>query len=347
MSQRILVTGGAGYIGSHTCLALLQAGFSVVVVDNLSNSNREALRRVEQLSNKQIGFYHADIRDKAALQAVFAAEQPDAVIHFAGAKAVGESVAKPLFYYDNNVNASGVLLAVMQQFNVGTIVFSSSATVYGDPVSVPIREDFALQPTNPYGRSKLMVEQMLADVVAAQPQFSAVILRYFNPVGAHESGCIGEDPNGIPNNLMPFISQVAVGRRTELAVFGDDYPTIDGTGVRDYIHVCDLADGHVKALQQFFNRGGCHIFNLGTGSGVSVLQMLSAFAAACAKPIPYQIAPRRPGDIAACYADATRANQQLHWHATRGLDAMVHDSWRWQQQNPQGYAVAAKQPEAT
>ena len=343
MSQRILVTGGAGYIGSHTCLALLQAGFSVVVVDNLSNSNREALRRVEQLSSRTISFYQADIRDKSALQAIFATEQPDAVIHFAGAKAVGESVAKPLFYYDNNVNASGVLLAVMQQFNVGTIVFSSSATVYGDPVSVPIREDFTLQPTNPYGRSKLMVEQMLADLVVAAPQFSAVILRYFNPVGAHESGRIGEDPNGIPNNLMPFISQVAVGRRSELAVFGNDYPTTDGTGVRDYIHVCDLADGHVKALQQFFNRGGCHIFNLGTGSGVSVLQMLNAFAAASAKPIPYRIAPRRPGDIAACYADATLANQQLHWRATRDLEAMVHDSWRWQQQNPQDYAGTEQQ----
>jgi UDP-glucose 4-epimerase len=251
---------------------------------------------------------------------------------------VGESVEMPLYYYDNNVNASRVLLTVMQKFGVQTIVFSSSATVYGDPLSVPINENFALQPTNPYGRTKLVTEQMLTDLTIAAPAFCAIILRYFNPVGAHASGRIGEDPNGIPNNLMPFISQVAVGRRAELAVFGNDYPTTDGTGVRDYIHVVDLADGHVKALQQLHGRTGCHIFNLGTGQGISVLQMVEAFERVSGQPVPYKIAPRRPGDIAACYADPAQANRQLQWQASRDLSQMVADSWNWQKMNPQGYS---------
>lgn len=337
--MKILVTGGAGYIGSHTCIELLNAGFQVVVIDNLSNSQVEALNRVQQITGKTLSFYQADLRDQSALENIFATENIDAVIHFAGSKAVGESVEMPLYYYDNNVNASRILLTVMQKFGVSTIVFSSSATVYGDPVSVPIQEHFALQPTNPYGRTKLVVEQMLADLTVANPALSAIVLRYFNPVGAHPSGRIGEDPNGIPNNLMPFISQVAVGRRAQLSVFGNDYPTVDGTGVRDYIHVCDLADGHVKALQQLHRQPGCHIFNLGTGQGVSVLQMVQAYEAISGKNIPYQFAPRRAGDIAQCYADPTHANAQLQWHASRGLTEMVADSWNWQQNNPQGYAV--------
>lgn len=336
--MRILVTGGAGYIGSHTCLELLNSGHQVVVVDNLSNSSVEALQRVEQLTGQSIQFYQADIRDEKALSAIFAAEKVDAVIHFAGSKAVGESVAKPLFYYENNVSASGLLMRVMLEHQVKTLVFSSSATVYGEPVSSPIREDFAVQPTNPYGRSKLMVEQVMSDLVLAQPDFSAIVLRYFNPVGAHESGLIGEDPNGIPNNLMPFINQVAIGRRPHLAVFGDDYDTPDGTGVRDYIHVCDLASGHVKALETLHQNPGFHVFNLGTGQGVSVLQMVEAYRRISGQLIAYQVAPRRPGDIACCYADSSRAEQQLNWKAERGLEQMVADSWNWQKLNPNGYS---------
>lgn len=335
--MRILVTGGAGYIGSHTCLELLNSGHQVVVVDNLSNSSVEALQRVEQLTGQSIQFYQADIRDEKALCTIFATEKVDAVIHFAGSKAVGESVAKPLFYYENNVSASGLLMRVMLAHQVKTLVFSSSATVYGEPVSSPIREDFVVQPTNPYGRSKLMVEQVMSDLVVAQPDFSAIVLRYFNPVGAHESGLIGEDPNGIPNNLMPFINQVAIGRRPHLAVFGDDYDTPDGTGVRDYIHVCDLASGHVKALETLHQNAGFHVFNLGTGQGVSVLQMVEAYRRISGQLISYQVAPRRPGDIACCYADSSRAEQLLNWKAERGLEQMVADSWKWQKLNPAGY----------
>jgi UDP-glucose 4-epimerase len=335
--MRILVTGGAGYIGSHTSLELLNSGHDVVVLDNLSNSSEEALTRVQQLAGKSLSFYQADVRDENALNAIFAKEQIDAVIHFAGSKAVGESVAKPLFYYENNVAASVLLMQVMQQHNVHTLVFSSSATVYGEPESSPIREDFAVQPQSPYGRSKLMVEQIMADQVKANSDFSAVVLRYFNPVGAHPSGLIGEDPNGIPNNLMPFINQVAIGRRPHLAVFGDDYNTPDGTGVRDYIHVCDLASGHVKALETLHQQAGFHVFNLGTGQGVSVLQMVEAYRRISAQVIAYQVVARRPGDIACCYADSSLAEQKLNWKAERGLEQMVADSWKWQKLNPQGY----------
>lgn len=335
--MRILVTGGAGYIGSHTSLELLNSGHEVVVLDNLSNSSEEALKRVQQLAGKSLSFYQADVRDENALNAIFAKEQIDAVIHFAGSKAVGESVAKPLFYYENNVAASVLLMQVMQQHNVHTLVFSSSATVYGEPETSPIREDFAVQPQSPYGRSKLMVEQMMADQVKANTAFSAVVLRYFNPVGAHPSGLIGEDPNGIPNNLMPFINQVAIGRRPHLSVFGDDYNTPDGTGVRDYIHVCDLASGHVKALETLHQQSGFHVFNLGTGQGVSVLQMVEAYRRISAQVIAYQVVARRPGDIACCYADSSLAEQKLNWKAERGLEQMVADSWKWQKLNPAGY----------
>ncbi|WP_233080518.1 UDP-glucose 4-epimerase GalE [Rheinheimera soli] len=335
--MRILVTGGAGYIGSHTCLELLNCGHQVVVVDNLSNSSVEALKRVEQLTGQNIQFYQADVRDEKALSTIFAAEQVDAVIHFAGSKAVGESVAKPLFYYENNVSASGLLMQVMLKHQVKTLVFSSSATVYGEPVSSPIREDFAVHPESPYGRSKLMVEQMMSDLVVAQSDFSAIVLRYFNPVGAHESGLIGEDPNGIPNNLMPFINQVAIGRRPYLSVFGDDYDTPDGTGVRDYIHVCDLASGHVKALETLHQNAGFHVFNLGTGQGVSVLEMVDAYRRISGQLIAYQVAPRRPGDIGCYYGDPSLAAEKLNWKAERGLDQMVADSWKWQKLNPQGY----------
>lgn len=335
--MRILVTGGAGYIGSHTCLELLNCGHQVVVVDNLSNSSSEALKRVEQLTGQSIAFYQADIRDEEALSAVFSAEHIDAVIHFAGSKAVGESVAKPLFYYENNVSASGLLMQVMLKHQVKTLVFSSSATVYGEPVSSPIREDFAVHPESPYGRSKLMVEQMMSDLVVAQPEFSAIVLRYFNPVGAHESGQIGEDPNGIPNNLMPFINQVAIGRRPHLSVFGDDYDTPDGTGVRDYIHVCDLASGHVKALENLHQTAGFHVFNLGTGKGVSVLEMVEAYRRISGQLIAYQVVPRRAGDIGCYYGDPSLAAEKLNWKAERGLDQMVADSWNWQKLNPHGY----------
>jgi len=337
--MRILVTGGAGYIGSHTSLELLNSGHDVVVLDNLSNSSEEALKRVQQLAGKSLSFYQADVRDENALNAIFAKEQIDAVIHFAGSKAVGESVAKPLFYYENNVAASVLLMQVMQQHNVHTLVFSSSATVYGEPETSPIREDFAVQPQSPYGRSKLMVEQMMADQVKANSEFSAVVLRYFNPVGAHPSGLIGEDPNGIPNNLMPFINQVAIGRRPHLAIFGDDYNTPDGTGVRDYIHVCDLASGHVKALETLHQQAGFHVFNLGTGQGVSVLEMVEAYRRISAQVIAYQVVARRPGDIACCYADSSLAEQKLNWKAERGLEQMVADSWNWQKLNPQGYSL--------
>lgn len=339
--SRVLLTGGAGYIGSHTCLVLLEAGHEVVVVDNFCNSKPVALERVQALTGKTITVCQADVRDEAALAAIFARQQPEAVIHFAGLKAVGESVQKPLDYYDSNVNGSLVLLRVMASHGVSTLVFSSSATVYGDPASVPIREDFATGPTNPYGRSKLMVEDMLRDHHQASPAWGVALLRYFNPVGAHASGAIGEDPNGIPNNLLPFVAQVAVGRRPRLSVFGQDYPTHDGTGVRDYLHVMDLARGHLRALASLLEKPRLLTLNLGTGRGYSVLEMVRAFETASGRPVPFQIAPRRPGDIATCYADPTRALAEIGWQAELDLDAMCADSWRWQQANPHGFADPA------
>jgi UDP-glucose 4-epimerase len=328
--MNILVTGGMGYIGSHTCVELLNAGHQVVILDNLSNSEPGVLRRIEQITGKPAAFVEADIRDRAAVEAAFASHPIDAVIHFAGLKAVGESVEQPLRYYDNNVTGSIVLFQTMEKFGVKTLVFSSSATVYGDPASVPITEDFPLSATNPYGRSKLMIEEILRDVARADPSWRIALLRYFNPVGAHESGLIGENPSGIPNNLVPYIAQVAVGQREKLSVFGDDYPTPDGTGMRDYIHVVDLALGHVKTLDKLATTQGVVTYNLGTGRGNSVLEMVRAFEQASGKPIPYQIVARRPGDIAKCYADPTRAKTELGWSATRDVAQMCADSWRYQ-----------------
>ena len=339
MNKTILITGGAGYIGSHTLVELLHAGFKLVVVDNLSNSKQEALRRVERISGKPVTFFQVDVRDRAGLQKIFRDHAISAVIHFAGLKAVGESVAKPLEYYDNNVTGSLVLFEVMAAANVKTLVFSSSATVYGDPTSVPIREDFPLSATNPYGRSKLMIEEMLSDLYRADESWHIVLLRYFNPVGAHASGLIGEDPNGIPNNLMPIVARVAVGRLPSLSVYGNDYPTKDGTGVRDYIHVVDLALGHLKALNALQQRGGLMTVNLGTGKGYSVLDVVRAFEAASGKPVAYKIAPRRAGDIAECYADPALAAELLDWRAERGIDEMCADAWRWQSSNPRGFDV--------
>jgi UDP-glucose 4-epimerase len=334
----LLVTGGAGYIGSHTALALLQAGHSVVVLDNLCNATAESLKRVAQLAGRAPVFVKGDIRDRAVLDRLFAEHAVDAVLHFAGLKAVGESVAQPLRYYDNNVHGSQVLLQACADAGVFNVVFSSSATVYGEPAQMPIAEACPVgQPTNPYGRSKLMVEDMLRDVAASDPRWRIAILRYFNPVGAHESGQIGEDPNGIPNNLLPYIAQVAVGKLPELAVFGNDYPTPDGTGVRDYIHVLDLAEGHLRALEALQTRSGAQVWNLGTGQGYSVLDMVRAFEAASGKPVPYRVAPRRPGDIATCYADPAKAERELGWTARRSLDDMMRDAWRWQRMNPDGY----------
>jgi UDP-glucose 4-epimerase len=335
--MRVLVTGGAGYIGSHTSLVLLEAGHDVVVVDNLSNSKREALRRVEELTGRPIEFHQVDLLDRPALDRVFRKGTIDAVLHFAGLKAVGESVSQPLRYFHNNVTGTLVLLEVMDQHQVRTLVFSSSATVYGDPQAVPITEDFPLSATNPYGRSKLMIEEILRDLLRADPAWRVGILRYFNPVGAHPSGRIGEDPDGIPNNLMPYVAQVAVGRLPELAVFGNDYPTPDGTGVRDYIHVMDLAEGHVRALDRLATSAGLHVWNLGTGRGYSVLEMVAAFERASGRKVPYWIAPRRAGDVAACWADPGRAREELGWTASRGLDQMCADAWRWQAANPHGY----------
>ncbi|ARU31342.1 UDP-glucose 4-epimerase GalE [Sulfuriferula sp. AH1] len=328
--MRVLVTGGAGYIGSHTCVELLNAGHEVIVVDNLCNSKISVLDRVRQIAGRSVSFYDLDVRDKAALSAVFGTHQIDAVIHFAGLKSVGESVAMPLQYYDNNVYGTLVLAEVMAEHNVHNFVFSSSATVYGDPASVPIGEDFPLSATNPYGRSKLIVEEMLRDLPIAQADWHIVLLRYFNPVGAHSSGLIGEDPNGIPNNLMPYVAQVAAGKLAQLSVFGGDYPTPDGTGVRDYIHVVDLALGHVLALNALANKSGVVTYNLGTGRGYSVLEMVAAFEKASGKTVPYRIVDRRPGDIAACYADAGLAERELGWRAQRDIDVMCEDSWRWQ-----------------
>lgn len=335
----VLVTGGAGYIGTHTCIELLSAGHDVVVVDNFCNSKPEALRRVEEIAGRKLTAIHAtDVRDRDAMRAVFAAHPVSAVIHFAALKAVGESVAKPLMYYENNIAGTVVLAEVMQEAGVKTLVFSSSATVYGDPASVPIREDFPTGPTNPYGRTKWMMEYVLSDLAAADPEWRVALLRYFNPVGAHPSGRIGEDPNGIPNNLMPFVTQVAVGKREKLSVFGGDYDTPDGTGVRDYIHVVDLAIGHVKALDYLAANAGVLRVNLGTGRGYSVLDVVRAFEAASGKSVRHEIVARRAGDVAQCYADPALATELLGWCAERGLDEMCADSWRWQSANPDGYA---------
>lgn len=335
--MKILVTGGAGYIGTHTCVELLDAGHDVVVVDNLSNSKPEALRRVAEITGKTLDFVEADLLDRAALDVIFRQHAIDAVIHFAGLKAVGESVTIPLRYYHNNLTGTFHLLEAMAAAGCKRLVFSSSATVYGLAETVPLHEDAPLGATNPYGRTKLMLEQILRDVAAADPAWSMVLLRYFNPVGAHRSGRIGEDPNGIPNNLMPFITQVAIGKRAELAVFGDDYNTPDGTGVRDYIHVVDLARGHLKALDRVMRETGAEAYNLGTGTGYSVLDMVRAFEKASGKKIPYRVTARRPGDIGTSYGDPGKARRELKWEAELGLDRMCEDSWRWQSQNPDGY----------
>lgn len=336
----VLVTGGAGYIGSHTCVELLNAGYAITVVDNLSNSCEEALRRVKRITGKDFTFYKGDIRDKAFLEEVFQKEKIDCVIHFAGLKAVGESVKKPLTYYQNNITGTLTLCDVMQEHQVKNIVFSSSATVYGDPKTVPITEDAPKGTcTNPYGWTKWMIEQILTDLHTADAQWNVILLRYFNPIGAHESGLIGENPKGIPNNLMPYITQVAVGKLPKLGVFGDDYDTPDGTGVRDYIHVVDLAKGHVKAVQKLSEKKGVLVYNLGTGNGYSVLDLVKAFEKACGKKIPYEIKPRRSGDIATCYADPSLAKKELGWEAQKDLDDMCADSWRWQKNNPNGYPV--------
>ena len=336
--MKLLITGGAGYIGSHTCVELLAAGHEVVIVDNLCNSSAEAVRRVEKIAGQPVRFYEKDILDEAGLAAVFEAERPEAVIHFAALKAVGESVAKPLAYYRNNITGTLTLLKVMDAHDVRTIVFSSSATVYGDPATVPIREDFPLSATNPYGQTKLMNEQILRDLHRADNRWRVALLRYFNPVGAHKSGLIGEDPAGIPNTLTPYITQVAMGKRECLNVFGNDYDTPDGTGVRDYIHVVDLAQGHVAAVEKLSTMdGGVLTVNLGTGRGYSVLEMVHMFEEVSGRPIPYKIVDRRPGDIATCYADPSLAYELLGWKAKRGLREMCEDSWRWQSQNPNGY----------
>ncbi|MDM5157333.1 UDP-glucose 4-epimerase GalE [Bacillus sp. DX1.1] len=333
----ILVTGGAGYIGSHTCVELLNSGYDIVVVDNLSNSSIESLNRVKEITGKQFKFYKEDLLDCEAIDAIFEKNTIEAVIHFAGLKAVGESVKIPLTYYHNNITSTLVLCDVMQKHNVKKMIFSSSATVYGIPETSPITEEFPLSATNPYGQTKLMIEQIMRDVVVADSEWSIALLRYFNPFGAHTSGYIGEDPNGIPNNLMPYVAQVAVGQLAELSVFGNDYPTKDGTGVRDYIHVVDLADGHVKALEKVLRTAGVDAYNLGTGIGYSVLEMVQAFEKVSGKAIPYKITERRPGDVAVCFADPSKAKQELGWEAKRGLEEMCTDSWKWQSSNKNGY----------
>ena len=338
MTEKILLTGGAGYIGSHTTLALLEAGFEVVVLDNLCNSSAESLHRVERICGKAPLFVQGDIRDRALLDGLFREHRIGAVLHFAGLKAVGESVREPLAYYENNVAGSVVLCKAMAAAGVFRLVFSSSATVYGEPAQMPIREDFPTGvPTNPYGRSKLMVEEILRDLAASDPRWSISLLRYFNPVGAHESGLIGEDPNGIPNNLLPYVAQVAIGKLAELAVFGNDYPTRDGTGVRDYIHVVDLAAGHLKALQAIEAGSGVHVWNLGTGTGYSVLEVIRVFKQVSKREVTFRVVPRRPGDVAECWASPAKAAVELGWRAQRDLHTMMVDAWRWQSQNPDGY----------
>ena len=334
----ILVTGGAGFIGSHTCVELLEAGYEVVVVDNLYNASRKSMDRIEQITGKKPIFYEADILDREALNKIFEKEQIDSVIHFAGLKAVGESVAKPIEYYYNNIAGTLVLCDVMRNHNVKNIVFSSSATVYGDPAFIPITEECPKgKITNPYGQTKGMLEQVLEDIHVSDPEWNVILLRYFNPIGAHKSGLIGEDPKGIPNNLVPYVAQVAIGKLECLGVFGDDYDTPDGTGVRDYIHVVDLAKGHVAAIKKKEKKKGVLIYNLGTGKGYSVLDVVHAFEKACGKKIPYAVKPRRPGDIATCYADPAKAKAELGWEAENGIEEMCADSWRWQSMNPNGY----------
>lgn len=334
----ILVTGGAGFIGSHTVVELQNAGYDVVVVDNLVNASKEALRRVEEITGKPVTFYEADILDRDAMEKVFTENEIECVIHFAGLKAVGESVQKPWLYYYNNISGSLILFDVMSKHGVKNIIFSSSATVYGKPDKVPVTEDCPKgEITNPYGQTKSMLEQILTDMQKADPEWNVILLRYFNPVGAHESGLIGEDPEGIPNNLTPYITQVAIGKLKEVGVFGNDYDTPDGTGVRDYIHVMDLAEGHVKALKKFDDKPAVYIYNLGTGHGYSVLDVIHAFSKAVGKEIPYVIKPRRAGDIATCYSDATKAKVELGWEAKRNLDDMCRDAWNWQSKNPNGY----------
>jgi UDP-glucose 4-epimerase len=334
----ILVTGGVGFIGSHTVVELQNAGYDVVVLDNLCNSNKKVLKRIEAITGKPVPFYEADIRDRKALEDIFAKEKIDSCIHFAGLKAVGESVEKPLEYYDNNIAGTLVLLDVMRKHGCKNIIFSSSATVYGDPAVIPITEECPKgQCTNPYGWTKSMLEQIMMDMQKADPEWNVVLLRYFNPIGAHKSGTMGENPNGIPNNLMPYITQVAVGKREELGVFGNDYDTPDGTGVRDYIHVVDLAIGHVKALKKIEEKAGLKIYNLGTGTGYSVLDVVKNFEAATGVKIAYSIKPRRAGDVAVCYSDASKAERELGWKAQYGIREMCEDSWRWQKNNPNGY----------
>lgn len=333
----ILVTGGAGYIGSHACVELLNAGYEAVVVDNLSNSKQESLERVQAITGRTLKFYKADLLDREAIEDIFEKESIDAVIHFAGLKAVGESVSMPLRYYCNNITGTLILCDVMQKYNVKKLVFSSSATVYGDPHKVPISEDFPLSATNPYGQTKLMIEQILKDLQKADSSWDIILLRYFNPIGAHVSGIIGEDPNGIPNNLVPYIAQVAVEKLSHLNICGNDYPTPDGTGVRDYIHVTDLVLGHIKALEKLKEKPGLAVYNLGTGRGCSVLDMVQAFSRASGREIPCKIADRRPGDIAACFADPSKAEKELGWKAEKSLDEMCLDTWRWQMKNPDGY----------
>jgi UDP-glucose 4-epimerase len=333
----ILVTGGTGYIGTHTCVELLNNGYEVVVLDNLSNSKTEALNRVKELTNKDVKFYKVDLLDRAGIEGIFEENKIEAVIHFAGLKAVGESVSIPLHYYHNNITGTLILCEVMNKFGVKNLVFSSSATVYGMPERMPISEEDPLGATNPYGSTKLMIEQILRDLYVSDASWSVALLRYFNPIGAHESGRIGEDPNGIPNNLMPFITQVAVGKLEKLRVFGNEYPTVDGTGVRDYIHVVDLAKGHLKALEKITGATGVEAYNLGTGNGYSVLEMVKAFEKASGIKIPYEIVENRPGDIAVCYADSTKAKSELGWSAEKGIEEMCRDSWKWQSENPNGY----------
>ena len=336
--MKILVTGGAGYIGSHTCVELLNSGYEVVVMDNLYNASAKALDRVQQITGKTLTFYEADMLDQPAMDKIFEAEKPDAVIHFAGYKAVGESVVKPIEYYHNNMTGTLLLCDTMRKHGVKNIIFSSSATVYGDPLEIPITEECPKQsPTNPYGQTKTMLEQVLMDIHRADPEWNVTLLRYFNPIGAHKSGLIGEDPKGIPNNLLPYVAQVAIGKLQCINVFGDDYDTPDGTGVRDYIHVVDLARGHVKAIEKFKENKGVLIYNLGTGNGYSVLQVIEAFGKACGKKLPYVIKPRRAGDIATCYSKCDKAAAELGWEAEYGIDEMCADSWKWQTQNPNGY----------
>lgn len=337
--MKILVTGGAGYIGSHTCVELLNENYEVVIVDNLYNASQKAVDRIREITGKSVNFYNADIRDYEALNAIFAKEKPAAVIHFAGLKAVGESVAKPMEYYENNIGGTLTLCKAMRENGCKNIIFSSSATVYGEPAFIPITEVCPKGVcTNPYGWTKHMLEQILTDIHTSDPDWNVILLRYFNPIGAHKSGMIGEDPKGIPNNLLPYVAQVAIGKLECVGVFGNDYDTPDGTGVRDYIHVVDLAKGHVKALNKIKENPGVKVYNLGTGNGYSVLEVIRAFGKACGKEIPYQIKPRRPGDIATCYADATLAKEELGWEAENGIEEMCADSWRWQSKNPNGYA---------